>query len=98
MYNNPALLTQYVDILDDQLRKGVIEKVSYKPIKTSTHYIPHHAVINLTKATTKFRIVYDTSAKTRKDCKSLNECLYRGPAMLQNLIGILLCFHLNKIA
>ena len=98
MNNNPALLTQYGDILDDQLRKGVIEKVSYEPIKTSTHYIPHHAVINPTKATTKVRIVYDASAKTRKDCKSLNECLYRGPVMLQNLIGILLRFRLNKIA
>ena len=30
MNNNPALLTQYGHILDDQLRKAVIEKVSYE--------------------------------------------------------------------
>ena len=66
--------------------------------KTSTHYIPHHAVINPAKATTKVQIVYDASAKTSKNCKSLNECLYREPVMVHNLIGILLCFRLNKVA
>ena len=63
---------------------------------TIKHYIPHHAVINPSKATTKVRVVYDASAKTRPEHNSLNECMYRGPIMLQNLTGILLRF--RKIA
>ena len=62
------------------------------------HYIPHHAVVNPSKTTTKVRVVYDASAKTKQDNKSLNDCLYRGPVLLQDLTGILLRFRLNKVA
>ena len=62
------------------------------------HYIPHHAVVNPSKTTTKVRVVYDAYAKTKQDNKSLNDCLYRGPVLLQDLTGILLRFRLNKVA
>ena len=97
--SNPDLGKQYGDIIEDQLKQGIIEKV---PPRTSNqfrkHYIPHHAVINPTKTTTKVRIVYDASAKTKTENKSLNECLHKGPVMLQDLTGILLRFRLNRIA
>ena len=59
------------------------------------HYIPHHPVITPLKATTKVRVVYDASAKTRQSNQSLNECLYRGPVILPSLFGLLLRFHLS---
>ena len=84
--SNPDLGKQYGDIIEDQLKQGIIEKV---PPRTSNqfrkHYIPHHAAINPTKTTTKVRIVYDASAKTKTENKSLNECLHKGPVMLQDL-------------
>ena len=43
-------------------------------------------------------MVYDASAKTRIENKSLNECLYRGPVMLNNICGILIRFGLHKTA
>ncbi|XP_070550260.1 uncharacterized protein [Ptychodera flava] len=96
---NPELLEKYNSIIMDQTNKRVIEPVTSEsedgPIK---HYIPHHAVINAAKATTKVRIVYDASAKVGKESKNLNECLYRGPVMLQNLCGLLMRFRLPKIA
>ena len=99
MRSNPDLGKQYGDIIEDQLKQGIIEKV---PPRTSNqfrkHYIPHHAVINPPKTTTKVRIVYDASAKTKTENKSLNECLHKGPVMLQDLTGILLQFRLNRIA
>ena len=61
------------------------------------HYIPHHPVITPLKSTTKVRIVYDASAKTRQSNKSLNECLYRGPVILPSLLGLLLRFRLSAI-
>jgi hypothetical protein len=62
------------------------------------HYIPHHAVLTLQKTTTNFRVVYDASAKTKPEYKSLNECLLRGPVMLHDLCGILMRFRLHEIA
>lgn len=98
MRSNPALVKQYGDIIEDQLKKGIIEKVKYTSNQSGKHYIPHHAVVNPTKTTTKVRIVYDASAKTKRENKSLNECLYKGPILLQDLTGILFRFRLNRIA
>ena len=43
-------------------------------------------------------MVYDASAKTRKDQKSLNECLYKGPLLLPSLCGVILRFRTYPIA
>ena len=80
------LFKQYNKTTQDQLN-SVIEKVT----STSTeglikHYIPHHPVITPAKDTTKVRIVYDASAKTKKENKSLNECLYRGPVIIDQFV------------
>ena len=96
MRNNPELIQKYDDIITDQREKGIIEKVGSESNSLIKHYIPYYAVVNPMKATTKVRVVYD--AKCRSESRSLNECLYRGPILLQNLTGILLRFRLNKIA
>ena len=62
------------------------------------HYIPHHAVVTPSKATTKVRVVYDASAKAKQTNLSLNESLHRGPVMLPDLCGLLLRFRLPPIA
>ena len=53
------------------------------------HYFPHQAVPSPHKTTTKLRVVFDASAKS-KDGISLNEALYRGPVILPQLMGVLL--------
>ena len=93
------LLKKYDDIIQDQVKKGVIEKVTDQTEEgTRNHYIPHHPVVTPHKTTTKLRIVYDASAKQKKSNMSLNECLYRGPIQLQNLCGLLMRFQLEPIA
>ena len=87
MKNNCDLARQYDSILQDQLHVGVFEKVKPEPTDGIRHYIPHHAVVNLSKPTTKVRVVYDASVKTKPENKSLNERLYRGAVMLQDLTG-----------
>lgn len=93
----PDLMKRYDAIVQEQLRKGMIEKVEHTNSADLKHYLPHHVVITPKKATTKLRIVYDASAKTKKEHKSLNECLHRGPVLLNNLCGILMRFRLHKI-
>jgi len=59
------------------------------------HYLPHHAVIQKDKKTTKVRVVYDTSAKGGGS--SLNECLHTGPKFEQRILDILLRFHTYRV-
>ena len=95
---SPVLLEQYNEIIQEQLNRGVIEKVTDgSEVGPTKHYIPHHPVITPTKSTTKMRIVYDASARAKKDNKSLNDCLHRGPVILPNLYGLLLRFRTSPI-
>ena len=95
---DPKLLKQYEEIIQEQLRRGIIEKVTdHCEEGTLKHYITHHPIITPSKNTTKVRVVYDASAKTKQSQRSLNECLYRGPVMLPDLSGLLLRFRLSPI-
>ena len=94
MKHTPELIDKYDEIIQHQLKLGVIEKVASSRQDTTKHYIPHHAVINPDKSSTKVRVVYDASPRIRKEQKSLNECLYPGPTMLKDLLR----FRLNRIA
>ncbi|XP_060575739.1 uncharacterized protein LOC132733143 [Ruditapes philippinarum] len=96
--NKPDVMEKYNSVIQDQIDKGIVEKVDYSTKDSIQHYIPHHAVITPQKTTTKLRVVYDASAKTRPEYKSLNECLFRGPVMLQDLCGLLMRFRLKRVA
>ena len=61
------------------------------------HYIPHHEVITPQKTTTKLCIVFDGSAGV-KCMKGLNECMYWGPVLIEDLCGLLIHFHLHETA
>ena len=90
---DPELLQRYDAVIKDQLQKRVIETlVNDSEEGNRIHYIPHHAIITPEKDTTKVRIVYDASAKTKKSNLSLNECLRRGPVILEDLCGVLMRF------
>ncbi|XP_060570805.1 uncharacterized protein LOC132729079 [Ruditapes philippinarum] len=98
MKNKPEVLKKYNEVIQDQLSKGVIEKIDRSSMSDLVHYIPHHAVITPHKSTTKLRVVYDASAKSDRNNKSLNECLYRGPVMIRDLCGLLMRFRHHQVA
>ena len=93
-----TLLKEYDTIIQDQVKQGVIEVVtdSIPTDGRAVHYLPHHAVVQQDKATTKIRIVHDASAKTTGP--SLNDCLYTGPKFDRRIMDILLRFRTSKIA
>ncbi|XP_068735663.1 uncharacterized protein [Montipora capricornis] len=96
---NPEHLIKYDAVIQDQLHKGIVEIVpDEESVNTLKHYIPHHEIVTPEKTTTKIRIVFDASAKTKKGSQSLNENLHRGPIILEDLCGLLMRFRLNREA
>lgn len=93
-----STLHRYDAVFQDQLEKGVIEVVqeSCLPSTHPVHYLPHHCVVQEHKST-KLRVVYDASAKAQGQC-SLNDYLYTGPLMLEDLATLLLNFRTHQVA
>uniref|UniRef100_A0A1X7V0F8 Uncharacterized protein n=1 Tax=Amphimedon queenslandica TaxID=400682 RepID=A0A1X7V0F8_AMPQE len=71
LQRDPELLMEYDKIIQDQLKKRIVE-LAPPTNPEREHYLPHHTVICWDKATSKFRIVYDAS--TRVNGLSLNDC------------------------
>ena len=59
-------MKQYNNVIEDQVKKGIIEKIDDNIVGEVKHYIPHHGDIKPNNCTTKLRIVYDASAKAKK--------------------------------
>ena len=84
LQKEPNLLAQYDEVIQDQLAKGIVEKVTSDPVGRE-FYIPHKPVIRESAESTKLRIVLDASARSNEKSPSLNDCLETVPP-LQNLL------------
>ena len=93
----PEQLEAYDGVIQEQIKSGIIERVSEKEAAVK-HYIPHHAVIREGAESTKVRIVIDASAKQRQKGRSLNECLHKGPALMPMLFDIILSYRIYAVA
>ena len=93
---NPNDLELYNKIILDQLERGFIESVNDDDVTSGVHYLAHHAIYK-NSATTPLRIVFDCSSNV-KGSPSLNDCLYSGPCLMNELASILLRFRLGKFA
>ncbi|XP_043604779.1 uncharacterized protein LOC122577510 [Bombus pyrosoma] len=70
-------------------------RISTDNADDSGYYLPHHGVIKASSETTKVRVVFDGSAATSTGV-SLNETLYTGPKLQEDLVDILLRFRLHQ--
>ena len=108
LLRDPDLLAEYHHIIQDQLKRGIIEQVNASvprhEIYSSNeegepiHYLPHHAIIRRERFTTKIRIVYDGSAKLSDAELSLNDCLQTGPNLIPKLFDMLVQFRSHPVA
>lgn len=98
LQKTPNLLKEYDEILINQEREGIIEKVTEKtPTGDTIHYLPHHPIIKPEKSTA-VRPVYDGSATAVAEEHSLNQTILKGTKWLNDLVETLLRFRRNEIA
>ena len=96
-----SLLSEYDTIIQDQLAKGIVEKVPAEDLKkklsSQSYHLPHLAVVRKDRETMKLRIVFDGSTKASKLKKSLNDCLQTGPNHLPHVFSMLANFRKNVV-
>jgi hypothetical protein len=90
------LYKEYEDIFIGWLKEGIVEEVMEEGEPNGAHYLPHRAVLKPQSATTPIMPVFDASCKTGRN-PSLNDCLEKGPNLLDLIPSILLRFREGKI-
>nr|GBM70276.1 hypothetical protein AVEN_62568-1 [Araneus ventricosus] len=95
--SNLNFYKEYKQVINDQIKDGIVEKVDPNATRGERiYYIPHRAVLRKNHSSTKLRVVYDASSKD-KNQKSLNDCLLQGPNLVPELLKVLLKFRLHRI-
>lgn len=93
LQKNPELNIQYNNVLREYLDLNHMEETSSRESfldnKCFSFYLPHHAVVRPESKSTKVRVVFNASRKT-KSGYSLNDVLYTGPTLQSDLISIIL--------
>ena len=95
--NRTSYTERYNEIIQEQLREGVVENAPNQP-KGREFYVPHKPVIRENAESTKLRIVYDASAKESKGVPSLNDCLHTGPSLQNKLWSVLVRGRFHPVA
>ncbi|GFX64645.1 DUF1758 domain-containing protein [Trichonephila clavipes] len=91
-------LNEYQEVFNQWEREGIIEPIHGEndiPESLDVHYLPHRAVFK-DNSTTKVRPVFDGSAKMR-NFVSINECIVKGPNLIEMIPSILNRFRWGKI-
>ena len=94
-----SLLAKYSANFEEYMSKGYMKKISPDVTElaiSNSWFLPHFPVIRYDRATTKIRVVYDAAAKFLG--KSLNDELYPGPSICNDLIEVLLGFRRHTVA
>lgn len=71
------VVSTYCDIIEDYLKKGYVQKVTKTDV--GQWFLPHFAVVNSEKTTSKVRVVFDAAAKLNG--KSLTDTIHPGPKL-----------------
>ena len=93
-----SLCEIYKESMHKYLASGYARKMTDDEVETihpKTWYLPHYGVFNPNKPG-KIRLVFDAAAKFQGT--SLNNALYTGPDLLNNMLGVLMRFRTYPIA
>jgi len=89
---DPSFASFYSDFMTEYLKLGHMQLVSTSELEpTHDFYLPHHGVWKDSSTTTKLRVVFNGSSKTSTGI-SLNDILYTGPKLQNDLFDVLIWF------
>ncbi|XP_049886562.1 uncharacterized protein LOC126381063 [Pectinophora gossypiella] len=95
---DPDLYTQYKSFINEFIELGHAHHIhSFSPTDSHAYYVPHLPVLKPDSASTKMRTVFNASAKSSSGL-SLNDVLYEGPNIYNDIFDIILRFRLYKYA
>ncbi|XP_077300739.1 uncharacterized protein LOC143921363 [Arctopsyche grandis] len=92
---NNNLKMEYNKVLEEYINLGHMSECEPPEAHEVHCYLPHHVVVKESSLTTKYRVVFDASAKTTSNI-SLNNILMVGPSGQSDLLSLLLNFRLHK--
>ncbi|KAL0851491.1 hypothetical protein ABMA28_007284 [Loxostege sticticalis] len=95
---NPSYFEQYKTFINEYLELGHAKMVDisiYDVNSDPVYFLSHHAVLNEASKTTKLRVVFNGSMKS-KNKVSLNDVMLNGPIVQNELFDILLLFRTYK--
>ena len=102
--NDHDLKVAYVKAMNEFINNNTVEEVTSERIsdmgdltRTDLYFLPHRAVYDPARVSTKCRIVLDASAKTATGL-SLNDNLLPGPPLQQSIAAVEMRFRSRKIA
>ena len=97
LLKEPRIAQEYGKAIGQYLTKGYVTKVSTNQDCDSVKwYLPHFPVVREDRSTTKVRIVFDASA--RYNDTALNDVIYQGPKLQNDLFNVLLRFRRYPVA
>jgi len=96
---NPSHYDEYIKFMQEYENLGHMVEIPAESSENPPHtyYIPHHFVLKKDSTSTKFRVVFDASAKTSTGV-SLNDTMLVGPTIQDSLMNIVIRFRLHKVA
>ena len=91
------LPNKYSEVIEEQNAAGVVESAEKSAVDRE-FYIPHKPVVRAEAEATKLRVVYHVSARAYDGAPSLNDCLYDGPPLQNELRDVLVRGRFNPLA
>ncbi|XP_059222740.1 uncharacterized protein LOC131996801 [Stomoxys calcitrans] len=91
LMRNSSFKLEYDQVLDEYISLGHMSEIQSNDESNLTrhYYLPHHAVVKPESTTTKVRVVFNASSSSSNGV-SLNDVLYTGPVLQQDLTILIL--------
>ncbi|GBN15570.1 hypothetical protein AVEN_55008-1 [Araneus ventricosus] len=88
---DPTMKALYSDFLNEYESLHHMEEVKEDADLDAGYYLPHHGILRPDNKTTKLRVLFNDSSKTISGY-SLNDLLYKGGVLQEDLFSILIRF------